>query len=317
MGQLRLLGEPAASDDHAALANLAFPQAGHTGFVAAAGLAGGQNIIGGAAPGEHLTLQSTAHAARGYVRAQDDLQLLSDIIRDSGGTTRLQLDTTSPHVTIPDGSEVYMADNVAIGSDPPDPNIQLSVRRDPPGAAGCALRADLQAGTGIGAGRRTAILGTANSGDTFALTAVQGLDFIAQTTELTGSLLDLTAVRLRWGGVFNTVAPTRGSGLMVDTPTLMGGTPPTTVHGLWVKDQGNAAITTLYGLKIDDQTLATNRYLIEAGPATPYLRLLGGANPAANQTNLFLAEGVTPTLRRVQWKLYSSLVAGDRVMVLV
>ncbi len=100
MGHLRLLGEPAGSDDHAALTNLAFPQAGHTGYVAAAGLAGGQSIIGGTAAGESLSLQSTAHATRGYVRAQDDLQLLSNIIRDSAANQRLTLAAASPHVTL-------------------------------------------------------------------------------------------------------------------------------------------------------------------------------------------------------------------------
>jgi hypothetical protein len=57
--------------------------------------------------------------------------------------------------------------------------------------------------------------------------------------------------------------------------------------------------------------------LLELGPATPYLRLVGGAAPAANCTNLYLAEGVVPTLRQVAWKLKSALVDADKVMVLV
>jgi len=89
---------------------------------------------------------------------------------------------------------------------------------------------------------------------------------------------------------------------------------PATFYGLWV--HGHAGMNTVYGVRVEDFTGTTIR-LLEIGPATPYLRLVGGAAPAAGQTNLYLAEGVTPTLRRVQWKDYSTLAAGDKVMVLV
>ncbi len=92
---------------------------------------------------------------------------------------------------------------------------------------------------------------------------------------------------------------------------------PTTAVGVDIEQQGGAGTATAYGIRIADQTATTVRLLELGPPATPYLRLLGGAAPAANQTHLYLAEGVTPTLRQVQWKLYSAMVAGDRVMVLV
>jgi hypothetical protein len=84
---------------------------------------------------------------------------------------------------------------------------------------------------------------------------------------------------------------------------------PTTFYGLLV--HGHAGMNTVYGVRVEDFTGTTIR-LLEIGPATPYLRLVGGAAPAANQTNLYLAEGVTPTLRRVQWKDARALAAGDR-----
>jgi len=89
---------------------------------------------------------------------------------------------------------------------------------------------------------------------------------------------------------------------------------PATFYGLWVHGHGN--MDAVYGVRVEDFTGTTIR-LLEIGPATPYLRLVGGGAPAAGQTNLYLAEGVTPTLRRVQWKLFSALAAGDKVMVLV
>jgi hypothetical protein len=92
------------------------------------------------------------------------------------------------------------------------------------------------------------------------------------------------------------------------------GSKPSTFRGLYV--QGHSGMNTVYGVRVEDFTGTTVR-LLEIGPTPPYLRVVGGGAPAANQTNLYMAEGVTPTLRRVQWKDYSSLAAGDRVMVLV
>jgi hypothetical protein len=78
--------------------------------------------------------------------------------------------------------------------------------------------------------------------------------------------------------------------------------------------QAFPGLNTVYGIHVEDFTGTTIR-LLEMGPQTPYLRLLGGGDPGAGQTNLYLKEQWT--LRRVQWKDASALVAGDRVMVLV
>jgi hypothetical protein len=96
-------------------------------------------------------------------------------------------------------------------------------------------------------------------------------------------------------------------------PNFMGNRPGT-FRGLYV--QGCTGMTTAEGIRVEDFTGTTIR-LLEIGPATPYLRLVGGAAPAANQTNLYLYEGSTPALRQVRWKAGNALVAGDKVLVLV
>lgn len=93
-----------------------------------------------------------------------------------------------------------------------------------------------------------------------------------------------------------------------------------TIYGLHVQDFSAALGEVSYGVAIDDflNSLGVPN-LFEAGPGTPYARLIGGANPGVEQTNLYLKENVT--LRRVQWKnpgaLGVNLLATDRVMVLV
>ena len=83
---------------------------------------------------------------------------------------------------------------------------------------------------------------------------------------------------------------------------------------------GHSGIVDAYGLKIDEITLNTGfRYLIEAGPVTPYFRVVGGANPPAFQTNVYMKEAAN--LRQVRWMDPgaggANFVGGERVMILV
>jgi len=107
--------------------------------------------------------------------------------------------------------------------------------------------------------------------------------------------------------------PIIGSKGVEVTPDYQGNK-PTTLWGVHIK--GHAGMSTVYGIRVEDFTGTAIR-LLEIGPATPYLRLVGGAAPGANQTNLYLYEGSTPALRRVQWKAGDALGAGDKVLVLV
>jgi hypothetical protein len=335
MGQLRLLGEPPASDDHAALANLAFPQAGHTGFVAAAGLAGGQTIIGGAAAGEALSLQSTAHAARGYVRVLDDLQLLSSLIRDPAGTQRIALATTSPHITLGDptaygaGSTLIWG-RVGLGNYSPtiDNTAVLAIKgiNDLP-SAGCLIAHGLT--TSVPPNEVWGLGGLCNGNQTGNLIA--GLRFNAYCSIGSGmTMAALEAVRV--GMMFNsygsTTTLTSAAGIHVERPVSFIGAKrrANTQYGIYIEDQYSAAgyntPTTVHGLKIDDISGGTNRYLLELGPATPNLRLLANAPPNAGlptegDSQLFLAwtENGALNLRRVRWRRYSSLDANDKVLI--
>lgn len=59
---------------HSSLSGLTTGDAGHTQFVVLAGRAGGQDVQGGTAASENLTLESTAHATKGSVFTKDNFK---------------------------------------------------------------------------------------------------------------------------------------------------------------------------------------------------------------------------------------------------
>ena len=88
-------------------------------------------------------------------------------------------------------------------------------------------------------------------------------------------------------------------------PVMFGGSPSVSlVRGIYIENQGGySAISDVESLKIEDITSNTgHKYLIEAGPSTPYLRLVGGGDPPANKSNLYLKFGST---------LYRVVKSGD------
>jgi hypothetical protein len=314
MGQLRLLGEPPGSDDHAALANLAFPQAGHTGFVAAEGLAGGQTIIGGAAAGEHLTLQSTVHATRGYVRAQDDLQLLSNVVRDSGGTERLKLAGASPHLLLTGDSRINGW--AAIRSAPAaNQLLTLAPSETWAGASVYMIRAQ-PAGTINADLNMFALSLSATPAVASGRTVPEMKGIAAAMVPLpTGTISDLAAVE----GVLGTAGGSAPGAITVAhvfsaAPFALGwyGRKPATLALFDApSDCGHASIPAVYGLRIANQSGVTVR-LLELGPATPYLRLEGGAAPGPGTTKLSLNVG--GTLQPVTAGASDSGGAGYRVL---
>ena len=315
MGHLRLLGEPAGSDDHAALANLAFPQTGHTGYVAAAGLAGGQSIIGGTAAGENLSLQSTAHATRGYVRAQDGLQLLSNIIRDSAASQRLTLAAASPHVTL--SGDLRVTQRSAFADATPDQGKLLNIIGTLSTHPANAVYAHITGNRAGGPQFTYGICGGVSGQGTPSASYVYGLYFFAQHASASPCFQIGGILIQQQSAPSGTGAISVARGLFVPLG-YWGGSKPASVFGIDIEDQGTAGVGTAYGIRILDQTATTVR-LLELGPATPYLRLAGGAAPGANLTNLYLNEG--GALRRVQcvdpdWG-GSNLQAGQRVLVLV
>ena len=87
------------------------------------------------------------------------------------------------------------------------------------------------------------------------------------------------------------------TGVDLAAPMLYGATAPSAWTGFHMPDHGaglGAVATPVTGLHIEDQTLVTGAvHLLELGPATPYLRLLGGGNPDAHESNLLLGLGAT------------------------
>lgn len=299
--------------DHGALTGLV-PDDDHTQYALLSGRSGGQSLLGGLAASEHLTLQSTAHATRGYVRAQDDLQLLSNIIRDSGGNARLTLATASPHVTL--GEEVRIGARLGIGVNP-SANVGLACQPPITGTGdmtAMALNPTFYLTSGLGS--IYGIMGQATvsqSAGTFS-SIVAGLYFTALVSG-PGTAVDLYAAWIRAAEQVYTGPASNVWGLKVRSPLLFFSTYPTVVYGVDIEDQGAYANATqdAIGLKIADQTLTSgNKYLIEAGPATPYLRLVGGANPAANESNLSLKLGAA--LKQITEYDADSAGAGFRAL---
>ena len=320
MGQLRLLGEPPTSDDHAALANLAFAGAGHTGFVAAAGLAGGQTIIGGSAPGENLSLQSSAHAARGVVQVIDALRLVSGLIQDPAGTPRLSLGTASPHLTLT--GDMRVTGYAALAGATPGADAYLKV--NPSGVtwtSGANIIQMNPTSCSVGVGGSLAALGANATASILAgaTPTIRGLNFVGFVSG-PGSPLEVSGIVTQAGciGFSGAIADLHSLYAYPAYVMLQGGS-ITRTHGLRIGNQGKAGVVTTYGLLIEPQTNSASCYSIWAGATrtgTPRLRLDEGT-PAANQTLLWLAEGTTPTLRQVQWKQSQLLAPLDKVMILV
>jgi len=262
----------------------------HAQYALLAGRAGGQTAIGDTAASGHLTLQSTAHATRGYVRAQDDLQLLSNIIRDSGDTARITTAIALPHVTLT--GNVRVSDTLGVGI-APLVNRGANVLITGANVSGI-IAAAFDATTTHTGGSRNAmgLYGGAHGAATGTGTNnVFGLYFSA-THESANTCNMLEAIHITlYSAVAGAGALTTARGIYIYA-AQWSGSKPATVIGVDVDQQGGAGTGTAYGLRIADQTATTVR-LLEFGPVTPYLRLLGGADPAANQSNLYLKLGST------------------------
>lgn len=283
MGRLKLFGEQegGGTADHSALLNLDYANAGHSGFLS---LATPQTV----------TAEKIIDSAVGLRFGHSGGPLLQGA--DSGDALALTGDlAVSGYIGLPNpyaGRVVNLQKTVSVGMVP----------------CGIAVILTSDAGHPIGLYGGAIYTGSPSN------RSAKGLDFQASsnTTAAMNQLIGLNMqvniyssgnVSAVYGGVIQKSYPSTGR--------------PTTSKGLYIGDFGSSGVATAIGLHIYDQSGAANNYLIEAGPATPYLRLLGGANPGPSQTNLQLAEGATPTLRRVQWKDGASIAGGDKVMVLV
>jgi len=150
--------------------------------------------------------------------------------------------------------------------------------------------------------------------------AVQALKFavIADTPAGYGATIDemdaiwtyLLAMKL---GTSFAIGSVYGINLLA--PAVILGAVATNVKGIFVGGGAFSWATNAYGIHVEDITGAAVTRLLELGPATPYLRVVGGAAPGANQSNVYFLEQAT--LRRLQTKDGAAVGGGDRVCVAV
>jgi hypothetical protein len=269
MSRLKLFGEGqpgGGTTDHSALANLGYAQSGHTGFVPS--------------QGEALI---------------EILRLTQNTIRDSGGNDRITLSPTSPHITLAD--QVQVGTRLGLGA-APSPNTGFLC--SPSIQANSTIRLihcnpDLVLTAGSGA--IYSILGMV-AAQVYAgaiAPTMAGLYFTAYAAG-DGTVQKLYGVWARCGlQAYEGPAPQMW-GAFIERPWLLAATYPSDVVGMEIQDMGfyPSSSHNAIGLKIADQTAVTgNKYLVEAGPSTPYLRLLGGGNPPADKSNLYLKFGST------------------------
>ena len=167
-----------------------------------------------------------------------------------------------------------------------------------------------------GASSRTAIglFGQATTSATADGSSVEGLNFAASAHAGACRVAEVAGVKVAVQSYGQTGEVVACYGLKV--VGYWSGAKPTTAEALYIgPDFAPSGVGTAYGLHCADLQGSVAVRLLEIGPATPYLRLVGGTAPAANQTNLYLYEGSTPALRQVQWKAGNALGAGDRVLV--
>lgn len=265
-------------------------------------------------PGAH----QTTHLAGGTDALAGNLQLgasPNNNLRDSAANNRLTLAASSPHVKLT--GQTHVTDSLGVSIAPDDQSI-IKVHKNFGAAAygkyGIFIQAEA-AVTGF-AEPVVGLFGYARYSGSAVLGGPFGLDFQGiVTSSASGANLSARGARIA------VVTPGSGPtsiygvwGLMINASLAMA---PTNAWGILVANFGHAGGTTVYGLKIEDQTGPPTRYCLEVGPATPYLRVVGGWTPAANQTPIWISEGATPTLRNLQTKDGAAIGAGDRVVIAV
>ena len=268
MGRLKLFGEPegGGTDDHSALSNLDYAQSGHSGFVPSQGVA----LI-------------------------DILRLNQNVIQDSGGNDRITLSTASPHITL--ANEVKLGTRFGLGA---DPQTYTGFVCNPSISGDQNLKVIAMSPSLTLTGGSRGVYGlqgqaVANLYSEATATEMAGLYFTALAANA-GTAQKLYALWARIGlQLYSGSAPQVWTA-MFRQPMFLISTYPSQVVGVEIQNMGGYSGTSYdaIGLRIDDQTVVTgNKYLIEAGPSTPYLRLLGGGDPPADKSNLYLKFGST------------------------
>jgi len=236
------------------------------GYALLAGRAGGQTLIGGTAASENLTLQSTSHATRGVILANDDVRLASGAaIQDSGGTDRIALATSSPQVTLT--GDVKISANLAVNNMTPDANLLIIARVSAGGADGkVAIVADMGGITGApGTSSIIGVAGRALARDAATLIAL-GLDYIAgvgsgaaattnEASCIRGQLLNASSGKtITDGYTFHARNPTVVGGLITNVYGYYSGITATTANRFPFYDLGISSTVDTIGNRFRSNT---------------------------------------------------------------
>lgn len=235
-------------------------------------------------------------------------------LKDTGGTTRITLASSSPHVTV----AATMKVNEALGI------------RGNPSATGSEWLSLTAAVGGVGAfvsvlKLQPTLYSSQASTLYFALEGIftvrsdgsgqsiahRGLSYVVSAVNLganTNTWSELYSVAGQCyvqAGSSATLNVTALAGLFIDSPSLSGTVANiniTAAYGILVKQQGHARMSMVCGIAVEDVTAGTNKYVAELGGtlgSLPYLRVIGGWTPAVNATPIYISEGVTPNLRQI------------------
>jgi len=262
MGRLKLFGEPGGggTSDHSALSNLGYADSGHTGFVPS--------------QGEALI---------------EILRLTQNTIRDSGGNNRITLSPTSPHVAL--AGDLRVTQHAAVADATPDTTKLVNIIGTLATHPAVGVYNLVYGNRATGPQFTYGLSGGAIGQGTPTASYVYGLYFFTQHNT-SGPCYQLGGILIQQqSGVSGTGVLSAVRGLYISA-AYWGASKPTTVFGIDIENQGGSGAGTAYGLRIIDQTAATVR-LLELGPTTPYLRLVGGADPPADKSNLYLKFGST------------------------
>lgn len=241
-------------------------------------------------------------------------------ISDTGGTARIKTSSSNPHVEVDDTLRV---ERVGIGSTPDATSAYTYLKITPTATIDTSSQLVRVSPTFTLTANETveAIQGLATVKGTGSTTgaALRGLNFEASaqvegvtSTWATLTGIDVLARSIVVGSGTITATTVKAVRARIGARVIIGGSAGITtgysIHAEAPELLGGGTLTDYYGAKIDDTTGPSgfNR-LLEVGPSTPYLRIVGNFTAAADETPVYISEGATPTLRQLKTVVESSL----------
>ena len=146
--------------------------------------------------------------------------------------------------------------------------------------------------TGTVSGTQKAVAGVGGLGHTGNTPSLFGLYFDARCYLASANINYLYGAYVgMWLYTTSTITITEAGGLWVGKQHSGANMTITNGYGIKVDDLSWTGMATYTALKIADAAYGTTRYLMEIG--APYLRVVGGSDPNANESNMYLKLGAT------------------------